>query len=1220
MKVKWEDDVATRLRKAVAGLAELTGVATADVKQVAYIVDPDTVDRIVKAAVTVIPKRAKFKASTVVITDDLARGELHLGEPAKVDLWGFSEAFEKHGVTEELRKSRWPTTKVFWLYPIEKVEQWQQPRAFEASKTVDGAATVKILDDDVVELDQQQVEALALAKAISKPMVEQASSFAERQIKYTVDPQFVKRFESLDPTIADLTSALDKLEVDPATYADGPFMSMAADLLVALDKAQPIPDGELKDQIGRSIAAVKAVTLDGDRDLSAKTERLEDRRTITLRKNAVATVDGDRLDLIYNGPFDDGTKRVAMDRIGRAFAKAARHIDNEFNDTSGQVAMYDLCLVPAGVNPVQKADDPMMALPPRRGEYPAAVQLHFCGNEMRVGVRMKAHDRLIGWSVALQKHAKTVDELKDARRLARRFSVDGTPYSKRWENGALAVSDGIVAMDWLDVDAELFQPGEVGASKAAPGMVVRASDQEMRVEYGLQKTQAHEYFFTGDPKFSGRLIFKRVDGADWYSVWSSSLLPLVLTSKAVQNKAMPPDGYSAMPVALEKATPDQWRYWEHKGSEAQRIRDDLVESGFFTRENIKLVDNQFRRVFAKLYLDDPQEAASVDKSMVKYGIAWQYWTTKDDAPARQQWYLMIQDKDVCHTWEMRDDPMIENRIDASYRAIKGVDLIGFEGKLEPGQQLCDGIVNATKSVASWVRAVDTGTAQILEDGDLLRIRLHGKINADVDLTREEDGSQFYSLEIGRSVTEKQRDGRGSSAMVFVERDGDLAYVECPSCSALDLRMVGKSARKDDLRYQVIACNACLAEFGVDADPWDRNEMASKLDAQGRVEFKLRVDKAYRDVSTAAPYVVINAIPVKDGMQVWTGKSTDPDLDPSRLRPPAIYEPMKAASTFEDLPALVDGFAVDAVLKAGVIVEPRFGGRALSLQKKGERVVVLEGDQNVTKSFLWAVKGVKGVKGDFVLDCEAVGDSLVVSDALYVPAAGNVLAKRQLDRRHKLDAFLKDVNHDRIKPMPFTIANNENDLERALTFAGSIKSSKGAVLKSSDAIYAPGVDAQLWAEFTSKQMPSDVQKLMDQAIASEIPIYKTDEERYVLGIVLEPNDGDGVPLEPDTQKDIYGRKDVRDAAHKFMEYFGNIGYMHDGFINDKVKILESYVSPVDFKITDAYGNDLIIRKGTWLLAVRVLDDDMWKRVQIGELTGFSIGGNALRFSEGQNAAA
>ena len=59
-------------------------------------------------------------------------------------------------------------------------------------------------------------------------------------------------------------------------------------------------------------------------------------------------------------------------------------------------------------------------------------------------------------------------------------------------------------------------------------------------------------------------------------------------------------------------------------------------------------------------------------------------------------------------------------------------------------------------------------------------------------------------------------------------------------------------------------------------------------------------------------------------------------------------------------------------------------------------------------------------------------------------------------------------------------------------------------------------------------------------------------------------------------------------------------------NGQVKVLESYLAPTDFTI-----GELAVRKGTWLLAVRVLSDELWERVKSGDLTRFSIGGSARR---------
>ncbi|HLV65648.1 MAG TPA: XkdF-like putative serine protease domain-containing protein [Polyangiaceae bacterium] len=111
-----------------------------------------------------------------------------------------------------------------------------------------------------------------------------------------------------------------------------------------------------------------------------------------------------------------------------------------------------------------------------------------------------------------------------------------------------------------------------------------------------------------------------------------------------------------------------------------------------------------------------------------------------------------------------------------------------------------------------------------------------------------------------------------------------------------------------------------------------------------------------------------------------------------------------------------------------------------------------------------------------------------------------------------------------------------------------------------------------------------------------------DERYVLGIVLEPE-------VVDAQGDIYSADEIRAAAHRFMEEFGGLGLMHRLRVNDQVKVLESYLAPTDFTV-----GDITVRKGTWLLAVRVLSDELWERVKNGDLTGFSIGGSARRVPE------
>ncbi len=147
---------------------------------------------------------------------------------------------------------------------------------------------------------------------------------------------------------------------------------------------------------------------------------------------------------------------------------------------------------------------------------------------------------------------------------------------------------------------------------------------------------------------------------------------------------------------------------------------------------------------------------------------------------------------------------------------------------------------------------------------------------------------------------------------------------------------------------------------------------------------------------------------------------------------------------------------------------------------------------------------------------------------------------------------------------------------------------------------PEADNADTAEKRAARATAKMQKFLPKD--RKMPILKTDEERYVLGIVLEPET-------EDSQNDIYSADEVRKAAHDFMANFQNIGLMHRTIINGKAQILESYLAPATFKI-----DGQSVKKGTWLFGVRVSDDDLWAEVKDGGLTGFSIGGSAVRTPE------
>lgn len=122
----------------------------------------------------------------------------------------------------------------------------------------------------------------------------------------------------------------------------------------------------------------------------------------------------------------------------------------------------------------------------------------------------------------------------------------------------------------------------------------------------------------------------------------------------------------------------------------------------------------------------------------------------------------------------------------------------------------------------------------------------------------------------------------------------------------------------------------------------------------------------------------------------------------------------------------------------------------------------------------------------------------------------------------------------------------------------------------------------------------------KALGETHKVLKADEEeRYILGIVLEPLKDIG---SKDLQNDTYSAEEVRKSAYKFLEEYGNIGLQHKEYVTGRIKIRENWVTREDTTI-----NGQFVHKGTWLLGVHVIDDALWADVKAGKFTGFSIGG-------------
>ena len=164
-----------------------------------------------------------------------------------------------------------------------------------------------------------------------------------------------------------------------------------------------------------------------------------------------------------------------------------------------------------------------------------------------------------------------------------------------------------------------------------------------------------------------------------------------------------------------------------------------------------------------------------------------------------------------------------------------------------------------------------------------------------------------------------------------------------------------------------------------------------------------------------------------------------------------------------------------------------------------------------------------------------------------------------------------------------------------------------------------------ADSSTKLVTSSSRK--DKTVADIRILHKSEEKRYTLGIVYEPDT-------PDTDNEMAGEEEIEKAAWDFMAQQQKMSDLAAQVLqaaqgNEEVKlditaithdpdgldvnhmqvpqqvgtIVESYIARVDMEVGGQQ-----IRKGTWLLGVQWAPD-VFTQVKKGELTGLSMYGAA-----------
>lgn len=108
--------------------------------------------------------------------------------------------------------------------------------------------------------------------------------------------------------------------------------------------------------------------------------------------------------------------------------------------------------------------------------------------------------------------------------------------------------------------------------------------------------------------------------------------------------------------------------------------------------------------------------------------------------------------------------------------------------------------------------------------------------------------------------------------------------------------------------------------------------------------------------------------------------------------------------------------------------------------------------------------------------------------------------------------------------------------------------------------------------------------------------RDDEKQIVYGEVL-------IPDSVDSQGDTITVEEIEKAAHKYALTPMIIGEGH---------LKEAKARPVE---TFIHNPEIMknVKPGSWLMAIKISDDELWRMVKEGEMTGLSIGAVAKRIS-------
>jgi hypothetical protein len=277
-----------------------------------------------------------------------------------------------------------------------------------------------------------------------------------------------------------------------------------------------------------------------------------------------------------------------------------------------------------GVDTLDEVVEKAISPPSEGGTYRYVLQHHWRGKSCHTDLRCQFGDFLIGWTLLDQMGGKTKEPVET---LAQAKTEDAKDIFKiDWGKGEIKQGEGRRAQiqaipkgakipsDWLNVEgaSERTEPGErppAGATQKYPGVFHIMG--RGAVEYGAWKPDFVELWLSDGKLRSGRWLLRKIERKDAEdddlasgekaeerprtgSYWTlmqpeedARWSPYVLSSRAISQGWLPPEGHSALPKSIRSRVPEELRYWTMDGKEALDARRELASRQKSGGANVK---------------------------------------------------------------------------------------------------------------------------------------------------------------------------------------------------------------------------------------------------------------------------------------------------------------------------------------------------------------------------------------------------------------------------------------------------------------------------------------------------------------------------------------------------------------------------------------------------------------------------------------------------------